>query len=48
MIEEHTVTIIIIGGLSLHFAFVMWMEELCAELRLLKLINLDSMAWFCG
>lgn len=47
-IEEHTVTIIITGGSSLHFAFVTWMEELCAELRLPKPINLDSMARFCG
>lgn len=46
--EEHTVTIIITGRSSLHFALVTWMEELCAELRLPKPINLDSMAWFCG
>lgn len=46
--RDHTVTIIITGGSSRHFAFVTWMEELCAELSLPKPINLDSMAVFCG
>lgn len=46
--KDHRVTIIINGGSSLHPAFITWMEELCAMLRLPKPIDLDSMARFCG
>lgn len=46
--KDHTVTIIMSGGSSLHPAFITWMEEYCAELRLPKPINLESMARFCG